>query len=101
MTPQLLKAAVTAALNKVLAPIQAAFQSSAEWQEIEKKAYPPPPAPEKKKKKQKVQGTKYAGAKGKDKVITQPDGSVEGPASQKVAVGEGVEKAMEHLDVQK
>ncbi|KAI9775716.1 MAG: hypothetical protein M1839_000918 [Geoglossum umbratile] len=62
LTPQLLKSGVTVALTELLTPIQAAFQASEEWQEIEKKAYPPPPAPEKKKKNKKGLGTRYPGA---------------------------------------
>ncbi|EDN10128.1 tyrosyl-tRNA synthetase [Histoplasma capsulatum] len=64
LTPQLLKAAVTTALNKLLAPVQASFQANPDWQEIEKKAYPPPPEPEKKKKKPKDKGSRYPGGGG-------------------------------------
>ncbi|KAI9704551.1 MAG: hypothetical protein M1820_005464 [Bogoriella megaspora] len=63
LTPQLLKSAVASALVPLLQSIQAAFQASSEWQEIEKKAYPPPPLEEKKKKKQKDKGTGYPGVK--------------------------------------
>ncbi|PGH13019.1 tyrosine-tRNA ligase [Polytolypa hystricis UAMH7299] len=97
LTPQLLKSAVTTALNGLLAPIQAAFQANTAWQEIEKKAYPPPPGPEKKKKKVKDKGSKYPGAGAtaakevaKDPVAAQPDGGIDG-------IKEGIEK----LDVQK
>ncbi|EEH47605.2 tyrosine-tRNA ligase [Paracoccidioides brasiliensis Pb18] len=62
LTPQLLKAAVTTALNNLLAPVQAAFLANPAWQEIEKKAYPPPPEPEKKKKKPKDKGSRYPGS---------------------------------------
>ncbi|KAF9630831.1 Aminoacyl-tRNA synthetase class Ib [Lasiodiplodia theobromae] len=41
LTPQLLKSGVTEAISKLLAPVQAAFDASPEWQEIEKLAYPP------------------------------------------------------------
>lgn len=61
LTPQLLKAGVTAALNELLAPIQAEFQASQEWQEIEKQAYPPA-EPGKKGKKVKDKGTRHPGA---------------------------------------
>ena len=61
LTPQLLKAGITAALNELLAPIQAEFQANEEWQEIERQAYPPA-EPEKKKKKVKDKGTKRPGA---------------------------------------
>jgi tyrosyl-tRNA synthetase len=60
VTPQILKPAVSAALNKLLAPIQKAYHASAEWQEIALKAYPPPP---KKEKKVKKQGTQHPGFK--------------------------------------
>ena len=56
VTPQILKSAVSAALNTLLAPIQEAYHSSPEWQEIALKAYPPPA---KKEKKVKQKGTQY------------------------------------------
>ncbi len=56
VTPQLLKSAVAAALNTLLAPIQEAYHASPEWQEIALKAYPPPP---KKEKKVKQKGTQH------------------------------------------
>ncbi|KAI1340468.1 tyrosyl-tRNA synthetase [Xylariaceae sp. FL0016] len=59
LTPQLLKPAVTKALNAILEPVQAAFQASTEWQEIAQKAYPPPP---KKEKKVKNKGTRHPGS---------------------------------------
>jgi len=52
---------VTKALNALLAPIQAAYQASKEWQEITLKAYPPPEA-KKKVKKVKDKGSRYPGA---------------------------------------
>ena len=49
--PKDLKTTVAAAINKLLEPIQKAFQESEEWQKVEKLAYPDPNAkPEKKKK---------------------------------------------------
>ncbi|KAI5297000.1 hypothetical protein KEM56_005159, partial [Ascosphaera pollenicola] len=63
LTPQLLKNAVSFTLQRLLAPIQEKFLASKEWQEIEKKAYPPPPSKvEKKAKKPKNKGSKYPGA---------------------------------------
>ncbi|RMZ83113.1 hypothetical protein DV738_g1201, partial [Chaetothyriales sp. CBS 135597] len=59
LTPQLLKQGATTALVDLLAPIQADYQASPEWQEIEKKAYPPPEAKQKKKVKDK--GSRYPG----------------------------------------
>ncbi|KAF2203902.1 tyrosine tRNA ligase [Delitschia confertaspora ATCC 74209] len=96
LTPQLLKPAVTEALIKILDPIQAEFQASPEWKEIEQKAYPPPPAPAKKEKKKKDKGTFYP-----KKVAAQPDGTVEGADKQTVSVGEdGGAKAIEKLSVE-
>jgi len=56
---------VVEALNKLLAPIQAAYQASPEWQEIALKAYPPPPTV-KKEKKVKNKGTRHPGAGSKN-----------------------------------
>ncbi|RDL30670.1 Tyrosine--tRNA ligase [Venustampulla echinocandica] len=60
LTPQILKSAVSAALNKLLAPIQEAYHASPEWQEIALKAYPPPA---KKEKKVKNKGTQHPKSK--------------------------------------
>ncbi|KAF7548781.1 hypothetical protein G7Z17_g6823 [Cylindrodendrum hubeiense] len=60
LSPQILKPAVAKALNELMAPIQEAYQASAEWQEITLKAYPPPP---KKEKKVKDRGSRFPGAK--------------------------------------
>ena len=94
LTPQLLKPAVTAALLDLLMPIQAEFQGSEEWKEIEKKAYPP--REEKKKKKEKKdKGSKHPG------VQAMPDGHVEGKAKDQVDLGAGgAEKAMENLQLE-
>ena len=62
MTPQLLKPAVTQALNGLLAPIQAKYQGSRELQEITLKAYPLAEKPKKEKKVKKI-GTGYLGQK--------------------------------------
>lgn len=61
LTPQLLKPAVADGLVSLMAPIQAAYQASPEWQEITLKAYPPPVV-EKKQKKVKNKGTRFPGA---------------------------------------
>ena len=92
LTPQLLKPAVTAALLDLLAPIQAEFQGSKEWQEIEQKAYPQPPS-QKKVKKQKDKGSKRPG------VQALPDGHVEGKEKSEVDLADGPEKAMNELKV--
>ena len=55
-----MKPAVTKALNELLAPIQAAYKASKEWQDIALKAYPAP-APPKKEKKVKDKGSRYPG----------------------------------------
>lgn len=60
LTPQLLKPAVSAALINLMAPIQAAYQASTEWQEIALKAYPPA---QKKQKKVKDKGSRHPGRK--------------------------------------
>lgn len=62
MTPQLLKPAVAAGLVELMAPIQAAYESDKEWQEIALKAYPPPVV-QKKVKKPKDKGSRFPGAK--------------------------------------
>jgi tyrosyl-tRNA synthetase len=58
----MIKPAVSAALVDLMAPIQAAYQASKEWQDITLKAYPPPVA-EKKQKKTKDKGTKDKGSR--------------------------------------
>lgn len=53
--PKDLKTAVADAIVRLLEPIRKVFEESAEWQEVEKLAYPDPNAkPDKKKKKEKV-----------------------------------------------
>ncbi|CAD0099773.1 unnamed protein product [Aureobasidium mustum] len=98
LSPQILKPAVTDALNKLLAPIQADFQANEEWQKVEKLAYPPPPAPEKKVKVKKDKGSRFPGAAKKD-VVAQPDGHVEGPGSAEVNVGKA-EEGLKNLEVE-
>jgi tyrosyl-tRNA synthetase len=97
LSPQNLKPAVVEALNALLAPVQEEFQASAEWKEIEKKAYPPPPAAPKKEKKVKNKGTGHPGKQ----VEAKPDGHVEGADKATVDVGvEGGEKAIAGLTLQ-
>ncbi|KAJ6095464.1 tyrosine tRNA ligase [Penicillium sp. IBT 16267x] len=72
LTPQLLKPAVAAGLISLMAPIQAAYEASKEWQEITLKAYPPPVV-QKKVKKVKDKGTRFPGAPTQD----QPQASTE------------------------
>ncbi|TKA65109.1 hypothetical protein B0A49_08704 [Cryomyces minteri] len=97
LTPQLLKSGVTAALLALLEPVQAAFQASQEWQDIERKAYPPPPE-KKKKEKKKDLGKFHPDAK---KVEARPDGSVQGHGQQQVSVSTGAEEAMKQLELEK
>lgn len=80
LTPQMLKPAVASALNKMLEPIQAQFQASAEWQALEARAYPPEKKPEK-AKKEKKRGEKHPG------VHAKADGSVEGKGKEEVELG--------------
>jgi tyrosyl-tRNA synthetase len=61
LNPQILKPAVTKALCELMAPIQAAFAQSKEWQEIALKAYPPPEEAKKKVKKVKDKGSRHPG----------------------------------------
>lgn len=60
LNPQLLKPAVTQALNDLLAPIQAAYKVSEDWQKITEVAYPPE-AKKAKDKKVKNKGTRHPG----------------------------------------
>ncbi|KAJ5784569.1 tyrosyl-tRNA synthetase [Penicillium pulvis] len=72
LTPQLLKPAVAAGLVSLMAPIQAAYEASPEWQEITLRAYPPPVV-QKKVKKVKDKGSRFPGAPTQD----QPKASEE------------------------
>ncbi|KAF7532950.1 hypothetical protein G7054_g7505 [Neopestalotiopsis clavispora] len=56
LTPQLLKAALTKALNELLAPIQAEYQASEEWQRTTELAYPPEKKAANPKKEKKSKG---------------------------------------------
>lgn len=105
LAPQTLKPAVTEALLALLEPIREQFEGNKEWQEVEKKAYPPPPAPEKKKKKEKNLGSRFPGSKPGPvetgaKVEAMPDGHVEGEGAKEVSVGKSTEEAMNKLSVQ-
>ncbi|KAJ5744973.1 hypothetical protein N7533_009843 [Penicillium manginii] len=70
LTPQILKAGVTAALTELMGPIQAAFEADKEWQEINLRAYPPP---EKKQKKIKDRGSRHPGAKKPEEAANEQD----------------------------
>ncbi|KAL8970636.1 MAG: hypothetical protein Q9183_001421 [Haloplaca sp. 2 TL-2023] len=97
LTPQLIKGAVTKALIDLLKPIQADYQSSSEWQEMTKKAYPPEPEVKKKEKKVKNLGTKFPGAKGG--IEAKADGHIEGAEKDRVNLATGAEEAMDNLDI--
>ncbi|KAF2487149.1 hypothetical protein BDY17DRAFT_243479 [Neohortaea acidophila] len=98
--PKILKDAFSEALLELLAPIRKAYEASAEWQEVEKKAYPPPPTEDKKKpKKPKNLGTRFPGHKATGAVEAKPDGHVEGPGAQEVSVGKSPEEAMKRLSM--
>lgn len=94
----------------MLAPIQADFEKSSEWQDLTLKAYPPVEV-KKKDKKVKDKGSRHPGAAvtvakvephNREGVQVRPDGSVEGPSKGEVSLGSrGVESAMEALGVGK
>ncbi|MCJ1436874.1 hypothetical protein MMC27_006256 [Xylographa pallens] len=96
LTPQMLKAGVSAALVALLEPIQADFKASKEWQDIEMKAYPPAET-KKKEKKVKDKGSRHPGAVTKG-VEAQLDGHVEGARKDEVSLSAGAEGATENLD---
>lgn len=92
----MLKPAVTNALLELLQPIQEEFTKSQEWQDIEKKAFPPAEI-KKKEKKVKDRGSKFPGAV--REVEAMPDGHVEGRAKDKVNLASGAEEAVANLDL--
>lgn len=96
LTPQLLKAGASSALVDLLAPIQKEFQASSEWQELEKKAYPPAEPEQKKKKQPKDKGSRYPGG---GNIKARPDGSIEGQHNPEMDVGKSAEEAMSKLAV--
>lgn len=91
-------AKVTDALIVLLESVQRDFQASPEWQEVEKKAYPPA-EPEKKKKQKKDKGSRYPGAA--KEVEAQPDGSVEGKTQAEVSLDKDAAAALEKLELEK
>ena len=93
----MIKGAVTKALIDLLKPIQADYQSSSEWQETTKKAYPPEDV-KKKEKKVKNLGTKFPGAKGG--IEAKADGHIEGAEKDRVNLATGAEEAMDNLDIE-
>lgn len=77
------------ALNELLAPINAAYEASKDWQEVAVKAYPPPA---KKEKKVKNKGTRHPGAAAGDAAAPQANGAVDGKV-------DGAAAAVEKLSV--
>lgn len=67
----MLKPAVAKALSDLIAPIQADFQASQEWQATALAAYPPPA---KKDKKVRDKGTRFPGRRGEEATM---DGDAE------------------------
>ena len=100
MTPQLLKSGVTTALWQLVEPIQKEFLASPEWQEIERKAYPPPEV-KKKEKKVKDKGNRYPGGAKPGTIEARPDGHIEGEGKAKIEVGTSAAAALEHLKLEK
>ncbi|KIV90036.1 tyrosine-tRNA ligase [Exophiala mesophila] len=96
LTPQLLKSGASDALVALLAPIQEEFQASQEWQDIEKKAYPPA-EPAKKKKQPKDKGTRHPGA---GNLKAKADGSVQGPGKEEAEVAKSAEEAISKLNIE-
>ena len=97
--PQLLKPDVTNALLELLAPIQAEFKQSKEWQEVQTKAYPPPDV-KKKVKKEKNLGTRNPRvAHEVQDVEAKPDGHIEGKAAEAVSLAKGAQEAMAGLNL--
>ncbi|KAF2268496.1 tyrosine tRNA ligase [Lojkania enalia] len=95
LKPQDLKPAVTEALISLLEPIQAEFNVSPEWKDVELKAYPPPPAPPKKEKKKKDKGTFYP-----RKAEAKADGHVKDADKGKVSAGQdGGTEAIQKLQI--
>ena len=94
----MLKSGAANALITLLEPIQADFQASPEWQQIERQAYPPPEI-KKKEKKVKDKGTKRPILDAAKGVEAQPDGHVEGIRKDEVNLSSGADTAMEKLDI--
>lgn len=98
LTPQNLKPAVTAALCRLLEPIQAEFQASTEWQEIEKKAYPAEVPKEKKVKQKKDKGSRYPVAKASETQAEEGKDVNAEPTTQ-ADVGKSAAEAMDKLSM--
>ncbi|KAJ5625244.1 tyrosyl-tRNA synthetase [Penicillium lagena] len=99
LTPQLLKPAVSTALNRLLAPISAEFQASTDWQEVEKKAYPVEAPKEKKQKQKKDKGSRHPGAGAKPSEVQADEGKDLPTQATKEDVGASAADAMEKMSV--
>lgn len=94
---------MTKALNELLAPIQATFNSSDEWQRIAKEAYPPDESTklkDKPKKEKKNKGSMYPGSStgaSTPNVETQPDGHVEGQDKEQLDLASSATAAIREL----
>ncbi|KAL2219986.1 tyrosyl-tRNA synthetase [Thermoascus aurantiacus ATCC 26904] len=97
LTPQLLKPAITSALQRLLEPIQKEFAANQEWQEIEKKAYPAEVPKEKKQKKPKDKGTRYQEIKKAAEQKAEEGKTVDETTT--ADVGKDASEAMEKLHV--
>jgi tyrosyl-tRNA synthetase len=68
----------------LMAPIQAAYAASAEWQEVTLKAYPPPVV-HKKVKKVKDRGSRFPGAKQEETAAQPPSEQEAAQPSEQLA----------------
>ncbi|QRV95505.1 tryptophanyl-tRNA synthetase [Ceratobasidium sp. AG-Ba] len=93
-----LKAAVADAVVSLLEPIQKAFETSEEWKEVEKLAYPPP-VTEVKKKKEKVYHPPPPG-KGKKPTQAAPGTDPNAPKTDLPEAGPTPESTAEGLTAQ-
>ncbi|KAJ5578762.1 tyrosyl-tRNA synthetase [Penicillium hispanicum] len=100
ITPQMLKPAVTSALCRILKPIQAEFQASPAWQEIEKKAYPvEAPKEQKKQKQKKDKGSRYPGAAKASEVQAEEGKDMAKEPPTTADVGKSAADAMDKLSM--
>lgn len=90
LTPQILKPAVSKALNEMLAPIRDEYSQSTEWQKLMELAYPPEVKVVKEKKK-KDPGTMFPGGKKDGKKNEAEEGEETAPAPADGAVTEHTE----------
>lgn len=77
LSPQDLKLGVADVINGLLKPLRDDFENDAEFQAIEKLAYPPPPPKVKKAKKEKNKGTRYPPSAATDASVEEATKAVE------------------------